>query len=81
VIDVIDYYDSEKLDHDTLTFTILDVRPAYDSFGAIWDRMRAAWWRWTVRDTYDANEVNTRDELIRTAKRELDNKTEPLKST
>ena len=57
-IDIIDYYDSEKLDHDTLTFTILDVRPAFDSFGAAWDRTRAAWWRWTVRDKKHTLEMN-----------------------
>jgi len=78
---VIDYYDSEKLDHDSLTFTILDVRPAFDSFTAVWDRTRAAWWRWTVRDNYDTTEATTRDELIKTAKNELDHKKEPLNST
>ncbi|CAF3319447.1 unnamed protein product [Rotaria socialis] len=77
---IIDYYDSEKVDHDTLTFTILDVRPAFDSFGAAWDRTRAAWWRWTVRDNYDSNEAHTRDELIKTAKRELDDKKESIRS-
>lgn len=80
-LDIIDYYDSEKLDHESLTFTILDVRPALDSFGAVWDRTRAAWWRWTVRDTYDTTEASTRDELIKTAKEDLDKKREPLKST
>ena len=78
-LDIIDYYDAEQLDHDSLTFTLLDVRPAFDSFSAVWDRTRAAWWRWTVRDTYDTDEANTRHELITTAKRELDNKKEPLK--
>jgi len=80
-LDIIDYYDSEKLDHDSLTFTILDVRPAFDSFGSVWDRSRAAWWRWTVRDNYDVTEANTRDELIKTAKHELDNKQKPLNSS
>ncbi|CAF0767687.1 unnamed protein product [Didymodactylos carnosus] len=32
---IIDYYDRENLDHETLTFTILDVRPAFDSFDAV----------------------------------------------
>ncbi|CAF1376160.1 unnamed protein product [Didymodactylos carnosus] len=66
---IIDYYDSENLDHETLTFTILDVRPAFDSFGAVWDRMRAAWWRWT----YKADD-SIRDELIKVAKKDLDSK-------
>lgn len=63
-----------------MTFTILDVRPAFDSVGAAWDRTRAAWWRWTVRETFDTTEASTRDELIKTAKRELDNKKEPVNS-
>jgi cytochrome c heme-lyase len=80
-LDIIDYYDSEKLDHDSLTFTILDVRPALDSVGAVWDRTRAAWWRWTARDTFDTTEAQTRDELIKTAKHELDGKQGSAKST
>lgn len=43
---VIDYYDGE-IDKDTYQFSILDVRPAFDSLGAVWDRMKVAWWRWT----------------------------------
>lgn len=43
---VIDYYDGE-IDKDTYRFSILDVRPAFDSLGAVWDRMKVAWWRWT----------------------------------
>jgi hypothetical protein len=73
-LDIIDYYDAEKLDHDSLTFTILDVRPAFDSFGAAWDRTRAAWWRWTVRGDEHTTETKTRDELIQIAKDDLDKK-------
>jgi len=43
---VIDYYDGE-IDKDTYEFSILDVRPAFDSMDAVWDRMKVAWWRWT----------------------------------
>lgn len=43
---VIDYYDGD-IDKDTYQFSILDVRPAFDSLGAVWDRMKVAWWRWT----------------------------------
>ncbi|XP_056594366.1 holocytochrome c-type synthase [Triplophysa dalaica] len=43
---VIDYYDGE-IDKDTYQFSILDVRPAFDSMGAVWDRMKVALWRWT----------------------------------
>lgn len=43
---VIDYYDGE-INQDTYQFSILDVRPAFDSLGAVWDRMKVAWWRWT----------------------------------
>ena len=44
---IIDYYDGSKLDSETGDFAILDVRPAMDSFGNVWDRMRVAFWRWT----------------------------------
>ncbi|XP_076014404.1 holocytochrome c-type synthase [Genypterus blacodes] len=43
---VIDYYDGE-IQKDTYQFSTLDVRPAFDSLDAIWDRMKVAWWRWT----------------------------------
>ncbi|XP_056155514.1 holocytochrome c-type synthase [Lampris incognitus] len=43
---VIDYYDGE-INKDTYEFSILDVRPAFDSLEAVWDRMRVAFWRWT----------------------------------
>ncbi|XP_024117533.1 cytochrome c-type heme lyase isoform X1 [Oryzias melastigma] len=43
---VIDYYDGE-INKDTYQFSILDVRPAFDSLGAVWDRMKVAWWRWS----------------------------------
>ncbi|KAG9264797.1 cytochrome c-type heme lyase-like [Astyanax mexicanus] len=40
---VIDYYDGgQESKH-----TILDVRPAFDTLEAVWDRMKVAWWRWT----------------------------------
>ncbi|XP_064416099.1 holocytochrome c-type synthase isoform X2 [Latimeria chalumnae] len=44
---VIDYYDGGEVDKHTYQFTILDVRPAFDSLSAVWDRMKVAWWRWT----------------------------------
>ncbi|XP_033115153.1 cytochrome c-type heme lyase-like [Anneissia japonica] len=43
---VIDYYDSGNVDPNTGEFSLLDVRPALDSPGALWDRMKVAWWRW-----------------------------------
>ena len=43
---VIDYYDGD-INKDTYEFSILDVRPAFDSMDAVWDRMKVAWWRWT----------------------------------
>lgn len=43
---VIDYYDG-SLESDSGRFAHLDVRPALDSFDAVWDRMRATYWRWT----------------------------------
>ncbi|KAK2510160.1 hypothetical protein MC885_021664 [Smutsia gigantea] len=43
---LIDYHDGGEVNQD-YQFTILDVRPAFDSFSAVWDRMKVAWWRWT----------------------------------
>lgn len=43
---MIDYYDGGEVNKE-YQFTILDVRPAFDSFSAVWDRMKVAWWRWT----------------------------------
>jgi len=43
---VIDYYDIGPVDEKTHKFAVLDVRPAFDSVGAVWDRMKVAWWRW-----------------------------------
>ncbi|XP_019645748.1 PREDICTED: cytochrome c-type heme lyase-like [Branchiostoma belcheri] len=44
---IIDYYDGGSV-KENFQFTILDVRPAMDSFGAVWDRMKVAYWRWTT---------------------------------
>lgn len=46
---IIDYYEGD-LDSKTGQFALLDVRPALDSLGNIWDRMRVAWLRWTNRN-------------------------------
>lgn len=55
---IIDYYDGGAVDPDTYQFTILDVRPAFDSVGAVWDRMKAAWMRWTTdRRVYHTGET------------------------
>lgn len=45
---VIDYYEGDVVSPDSGRFALLDVRPAFDSFENIWDRMKVAWWRWTV---------------------------------
>ncbi|KAH8284331.1 hypothetical protein KR018_001884 [Drosophila ironensis] len=42
---VIDYYDGGLVDKD-YRFALLDVRPAMDSVGNVWDRMRVAYMRW-----------------------------------
>ena len=47
---IIDYYDARQLDSKSGDFAVLDVRPAMDSFGNVWDRMRVAFWRWTRKD-------------------------------
>ena len=58
---IIDYYDGGKVQESNYQFTLLDVRPAMDSPGAVWDRMRASvlrnlsgvvhWWRGGGGDT------------------------------
>ncbi|RWS25881.1 holocytochrome C synthase/heme-lyase-like protein [Leptotrombidium deliense] len=50
---IIDYYDGGAADQTTGQFALLDVRPAFDSVGNIWDRMRVAWWRWTYKSKDD----------------------------
>lgn len=45
---VIDYYDGGDVDPETNEFTLLDVRPAMDSFGNVWDRMKVAYRRWRL---------------------------------
>lgn len=44
---IIDYYGCEPREDKSVPI-YLDVRPALDSFGACWDRMKATWWRWTT---------------------------------
>ncbi|XP_076462690.1 holocytochrome c-type synthase-like [Babylonia areolata] len=44
---VIDYYDGGKVDKTNYQFTLLDVRPALDSFQAFSDRMKVWYWRTT----------------------------------
>jgi cytochrome c heme-lyase len=46
---IIDYYDSGVIQPNG-EFTVLDVRPAIDSFSALYDRMRATYWRWTYKE-------------------------------
>lgn len=45
---IIDYYDGGPVDPDSGEFTLLDVRPAFDSWEAVWDRMTVAYWRWRI---------------------------------
>ncbi|OQR73856.1 cytochrome c-type heme lyase-like [Tropilaelaps mercedesae] len=45
---VIDYYDGGPVNPHNNEFTLLDVRPAMDSFDNLWDRMRVAYWRWKL---------------------------------
>nr|CAB3251948.1 cytochrome c-type heme lyase [Phallusia mammillata] len=47
---IIDYYDGGQVNPDNYQFTLLDVRPALDSPGALWDRTKAMWMRWTAKE-------------------------------
>ncbi|CAD6192458.1 unnamed protein product [Caenorhabditis auriculariae] len=42
---IIDYYDGGAVDPKSKLFTILDVRPAMNDIGNIWDRMVVGYWR------------------------------------
>lgn len=44
---VIDYYDGSMMD-DKYRFALLDVRPAMDSVGSIYDRSRVCLMRWKM---------------------------------
>ncbi len=46
---IIDYYDGGEV-KPSGEFTLLDVRPALDSFTALKDRMRVAYWRWSSKE-------------------------------
>ena len=50
---IIDYYDGD-LDSHSGKFAHLDVRPAMDRPGNIWDRMVVCWWRWTSGRSADS---------------------------
>lgn len=55
---VIDYYDGGIVDKD-YRFALLDVRPAMDSVGNVWDRMRVTYMRWR----YELLEKVTKDKV------------------
>lgn len=67
---IIDYYDGGKVDPETHQFTLLDVRPALDSFGAFKDRMKVAWMRWTMDFSSDKTEPPTADKPVNHLKKE-----------
>lgn len=54
---IIDYYDGGTMDND-YRFALLDVRPAMDSFGNMWDRMKVMYMRYKYSkdDTTTTNE-------------------------
>lgn len=45
---IIDYYDGGNVNMENYEFSLLDVRPALDSFEAFWDRMKVAGLRWRI---------------------------------
>lgn len=51
---IIDYYDGGPVNPENGEFTLLDVRPAFDSWDAVWDRMKVTWWRWTIVGSSDS---------------------------
>lgn len=67
---IIDYYDGGKVDPETHKFTLLDVRPALDSFEAFKDRVKVAWMRWTIEFSKDKSEPPTGDKPVNHLKKE-----------
>lgn len=67
---IIDYYDGGKVDPETHKFTLLDVRPALDSFEAFKDRVKVAWMRWTIEFSKDKPEPPTDDKPANHLKKE-----------
>jgi len=56
---IIDYYDGGEVAKD-YRFTILDVRPAFDSVEAWFDRSRVTWWRWRqeAQEWWNGTDIN-----------------------
>ncbi|OWA54015.1 Cytochrome c-type heme lyase [Hypsibius exemplaris] len=50
---IIDYYDVGDVNPQSGKFAMLDVRPALDSLGAMWDRTKVAYWRWRAGGAAD----------------------------
>nr|XP_039258301.1 cytochrome c-type heme lyase-like [Styela clava] len=61
---IIDYYDGGAVNPETFQFTILDVRPALDSFGAVWDRSKAWYMRLTNFGGGDADSTIEKNKKV-----------------
>ncbi|XP_046546670.1 holocytochrome c-type synthase-like isoform X2 [Haliotis rubra] len=57
---IIDYYDGGAVNKSTYEFTLLDVRPAFDSPGAAWDRMKVAFMRWRMSSSDKELKANSK---------------------
>jgi len=67
---VIDYYDGD-FEPGTHKFAKLDVRPAFDSLDAVWDRMKVAWYRWMYAPSA---EQQMKEMMMRELQQEQQNK-------
>jgi len=56
---IIDYYDVGDVDPNTHHFAVLDVRPAIDSWQAIYDRMKVAIYRWRYAGNEDKLQIGS----------------------
>lgn len=65
---IIDYYDAGEVDPTSGKFAILDVRPAFDSVTAVWDRMKVAYVRWRVDDGKVKEKQLSREEVLQSKK-------------
>lgn len=78
---VIDYYDGGAVNPETNQFTILDVRPAITSLGAVWDRMRATYWRWTDKRGYEEDYLGINRKVVHGGIPQQENKANIQKAT
>ena len=56
---LIDYYDGGPVNPENNEFTLLDVRPAFDSVTAVYDRTKVSFMRWgyQIQDMFSSKQI------------------------